>query len=46
MKLMKKAVLGLFLAAVTVITFAGCHTAHGFGEDMEDAGHSIQDKTQ
>jgi len=46
MKVIKRAVLGLVLAAVTVITFTGCHTAHGFGEDMEGAGQSIQQSTQ
>jgi len=45
MKVMRNAVLGLFLAGVLVATFAGCRTAHGFGEDMENAGQSIQEKT-
>jgi len=26
-------------------TFTGCRTAHGFGEDMQNAGEAIQRKT-
>jgi len=33
----------LLLGALTA--FTGCRTAHGFGEDMEAAGQSIQDST-
>jgi len=29
----------------SVATFTGCRTAHGFGEDMENAGEAIQRKT-
>jgi len=35
----------LLLAIVGQIVFTGCQTAHGFGEDMENAGQSIQNKT-
>jgi predicted small secreted protein len=45
MKTFKRTMLCLFLAVVGQIVFTGCHTAHGFGEDMESAGQSIQDKT-
>ena len=45
MKTFKKTVLCLLLAAVSFVAF-GCHTAHGFGEDMENAGQSIQNNTQ
>ena len=30
---------------VSVATFTGCRTAHGFGEDMQNAGEAIQRKT-
>jgi predicted small secreted protein len=26
-------------------TWFGCHTAHGFGEDVERTGEKIQEKT-
>jgi predicted small secreted protein len=35
----------LLFAVVGQIIFTGCHTAHGFGEDMESAGQSIQKGT-
>ena len=45
MKMIAKALALVVLLGVTVVTFSGCRTAHGFGEDMERAGHSIQDGT-
>jgi predicted small secreted protein len=45
MKLIAKAFALALLLGVTVTAFSGCRTAHGFGEDMEKAGHSIQDGT-
>lgn len=45
MKTLKRTALYLLIAIVGQIVFTGCHTAHGFGEDMENAGQSIQDKT-
>ena len=36
----------LYLATLLVLSATGCHTAHGFGEDMQKAGEKIQDKTQ
>ena len=45
MKTLEKVVYCLVLAGTTLLLFTGCHTAHGFGEDMENAGQSIQDKT-
>jgi predicted small secreted protein len=41
----KRMLLCLLLAVAGQIIFAGCHTAHGFGEDLESAGQSIQQKT-
>lgn len=41
-----KRVLLMIVAAVSLVgTFSGCRTAHGFGEDMENLGDSIQDHT-
>lgn len=45
MKKMKQIMLCVLLAVAAQIVFAGCHTAHGFGEDMESAGQSIQEHT-
>ncbi len=45
MKMLKRMALMLLIAIVGQIVFTGCRTAHGFGEDMENAGQSIQDKT-
>ena len=45
MKLLTKTVLGLWLAALGLALVSGCRTAHGFGEDMENAGQKIQEKT-
>ncbi len=41
-KLTKIAMLLLALTA-GVISFSGCRTAEGFGEDVEKAGESIQE---
>jgi predicted small secreted protein len=45
MKTVKKMMMCLLLAIASTAVFSGCHTAHGFGEDMENAGEHIQDKT-
>jgi predicted small secreted protein len=45
MRTMKKLLLALAAAVSLVGLFSGCHTAHGFGEDMENLGTSIQDHT-
>jgi predicted small secreted protein len=37
----KKIIVGLILAIMSITLF-GCHTAEGFGEDVEGAGESIQ----
>jgi predicted small secreted protein len=42
---MKKLILAFLLGAVFVVVGSGCHTAHGFGEDMQKAGDKIQEKT-
>jgi predicted small secreted protein len=33
------------LTAILVLVNTGCHTAHGFGKDMQDAGEGIQKGT-
>jgi len=33
------------LLSIVITAFSGCRTAHGFGEDMEKAGQSIQGGT-
>jgi predicted small secreted protein len=45
MKKIKLTVLGFLIAVVSQMVFTACNTAHGFGEDMENAGQSIQEKT-
>jgi predicted small secreted protein len=42
---MKKLLLTCLLATGLVAAFTGCRTAHGFGEDMQNAGDKIQQKT-
>lgn len=39
-------VLALLTLALLGITGSGCHTANGFGKDMEKAGEKIQDGTK
>lgn len=43
--LTKRLVVLLFVTAFLAIVGTGCHTAHGFGKDMESAGDAIQDGT-
>jgi len=42
---MKKLLLTCLLGTVLIGAFSGCRTAHGFGEDMQNAGDKIQQKT-
>jgi predicted small secreted protein len=35
----------ILVVGASVATFTGCRTAHGFGEDMQNAGEAIQRKT-
>jgi predicted small secreted protein len=42
----KRLWIAFFLAAFVTVIGAGCrNTAHGFGEDMENAGQKIEKKT-
>ena len=45
MKRLTKAIVCVFLLALGAAAISGCRTAHGFGEDMENAGESIQHGT-
>ena len=40
-----KALLYLIALAASLVTFSGCKTAHGFGEDVESLGNWIQEGT-
>lgn len=42
----KRSLVLLFVAAFLAIIGLGSNTAHGFGQDMQNAGESIQDGTQ
>ena len=43
--MMKRILLALLAFAIMSAAVTGCRTAHGFGEDMQNAGQKIQDKT-
>jgi len=43
--MMKRILIMLFALAVLVGAGTGCRTAHGAGEDMENAGQKIQENT-
>jgi predicted small secreted protein len=40
---MRKLLLGLALASISVLALSACNTVEGAGEDIEDAGEAIQD---
>jgi predicted small secreted protein len=42
---MIKKIMLLLFAVSALITAAGCHTAHGAGEDISAAGNKIQEHT-
>jgi predicted small secreted protein len=43
---LKRTVVLLFVAAFLAIIGLGCNTAHGFGQDMQNAGEGIQNGTK
>ena len=43
--LIKRILVLLFLSALVAVAGLGCHTAHGFGQDMQDAGQGIKNGT-
>jgi predicted small secreted protein len=44
--LIKRIVVLLFVSALVTVAGMGCHTANGFGKDMQDAGQGIQNGTK
>jgi predicted small secreted protein len=44
-KSLKRLAVLFCLTAVLILVNTGCHTAHGFGKDMQDAGEGIQKGT-
>ena len=42
----KRILVLLFIFASVVIAGMGCHTANGFGKDVQDAGQGIQNGTK
>jgi predicted small secreted protein len=44
-KVMIKKIMLLLFAVSSLITAAGCHTAHGAGEDLSAAGNKVQEHT-
>ena len=45
-RLLKRMTVLFFLGALVAVAGLGCHTAHGFGQDMKDAGQGIQNGTK
>ena len=44
--LSKRIIVLFFISALVAVAGLGCHTAHGFGQDMKDAGQGIQNGTK
>lgn len=42
---MKRILIALFGAAMLCFASTGCHTVHGAGEDISNAGQTIQNNT-
>jgi predicted small secreted protein len=42
----KRIIVLLFITAFLTVVGGGCNTAHGFGQDMQDAGEGIQNGTK
>ena len=43
--MIKRLILALFATVALVTALTGCHTVRGAGEDIENAGESIQNHT-
>jgi predicted small secreted protein len=41
----KRLLIAFFTAAVLALIGTGCHTVHGAGEDISNAGQTIQNNT-
>ena len=44
--LFKRIAVLLLIFSLVVVAGMGCHTANGFGKDMQDAGEGIQNGTK
>ncbi len=44
--LSKRIIVLIYICALAAVAGLGCHTAHGFGQDMQDAGQGIKNGTQ
>lgn len=44
--LIKRTILLLLAAVLVAIAGVGCHTASGFGKDLQDAGKGIENGTK
>jgi predicted small secreted protein len=42
--MIKRLLLAAMATVLLLVASVGCHTARGFGEDMERTGEKIQDK--
>jgi predicted small secreted protein len=42
----QRIVLSLLVGAILAIVGVGCNTAHGFGNDVKNAGESIENGTK
>jgi predicted small secreted protein len=42
----KRIIVLFIVAALAAIAGVGCHTANGFGKDMQDAGKGIENGTK
>jgi predicted small secreted protein len=45
-QLLKRLFVAFIFIALVAAVGMGCHTAHGFGQDMKDAGQGIKNGTQ
>ncbi len=43
--MMKRILIALLAIAILSTAVTGCRTAHGLGEDIENTGQKLQDKT-
>ena len=43
--LLKRITVLFILSVLVAVSGLGCHTAHGFGQDMQDAGQGIKNGT-
>jgi predicted small secreted protein len=46
MKTLTRKVVLLAMLAMGMLAFSGCHTAHGFGQDVQQTGKKIEQSTE